>query len=263
MKDPVTPRTSPTFWRSPGGVATAIGLGAAAAGGIAYAVSKSSAAAPAPTPTTSNLTVIPTHWYLFQVTSGATNPEAALEGLGLTSVQAEPDPINAGNWIATAYNGTATSLPPSWSLPSAGSINGALDDLGTTAPPVPTAWEADNGSGTGTVSLVVSDWYSFSIRTSFQSGTPHAAKTVSDMLVNYGWGGAMVTTAADTSSTPDTWNVYAQWDGSSVSTTDAPPLWILIPQKSIPGLATPTPAMGPIDMGAMAPTAAPPNTMPW
>ena len=261
-----TPRTHPTFWRSPGGVATAIGLGVAAAAGLVYALAPKTAAAgttpttPGTTPPPGVISATPGNYYVFSVTSSMPQAQlqAALTAVGFAQVQVQPDPINTGNYVVSGlWTGTANGVATGF-LPTAGwTVNGALGSNGTTAPPTPTSWQGDNGSGVKE-NLIAGNWYAFSIATSFLSGTPGAQAAIVQMLTNYGGGGALVTAAADTSANPDTWNVIAQWDGASTVATDAPPVWILKPRVS----STP-PAVGPIDLGSTVPTTPPPNTMPW
>lgn len=260
-----TPRTHPSFWRSSGGVATAIGLGVAAvAAAVAIFEKKTPAAITPTTPTgpVATTPAVPGHWYIFSITS-TTNPTVALQQTGFATVQAQPDPLTPGNWIVSAqWTGTASGVATSFT-PPVGIVFGALADNGTTQPPIPTAWQADNGQGNGTMNLAVGTWYAFSVRTSFLSSANLAAAGLNSALVNSGWSGSMITAAADMSATPDTWNVYAQWQGASISTTDAPPLWILIPQTFVPsGGSAPVRALGPWSMGTTTPTGNPGTGMP-
>jgi hypothetical protein len=184
--------------------------------------------------------------------------QTALAVVGFSKLQVQPDPINTGNYVVSGlWTGTASGGATGF-LPTTGwTINGALNSNGTTVPPTPTAWQGDNGSGVKE-NLIAGNWYSFVIETSFLSGAAGAQAAVVQMLTNYGWGGALVTAAADTSASPNTWNVIAQWDEGVSEAVDAPPLWILKPRVS----SSPA-AVGPIDLGSTVQTVAPPNTMPW
>jgi hypothetical protein len=208
--------------------------------------------------------MVPGHWYIFSVTA-ASDPTIPLQQAGFATVQAEIDPLTVGGFVVSAQwiggsAGTATTV-----VAPAGLTIGGLADNGVVQPPVPESYLADTAQGTGaTVPLSPNGpWYAFSVRTSFLSTVSAGAAAVAAALVNSGWkAGAMVTAAADMSSTPDTWNVFAQWDQGSSEATDGPPLWILIPQRYTPtGAAAPVTAVGPLLMQG-TPTAPPGNAMP-
>jgi hypothetical protein len=258
---------SSDFWGSTAGTVTKIAIAAAAVGGVVL-YAQSNAAAAATTPAAGSAPGPTSSYYIFNVTTPyqsniATNlaiVTAALQAAGFSNIVIEPDPTNVdagGNqygWVATAlYTGTPpTSITNASGNLTLAPVAGSTAITPITGPVAPT-----------TSNVTVGTWYSFAVRTSFLQAATNALAAVQALLQNLGFGTGStassptiyVTPAADMSSTPDTWNVYAIFTGPSGATTapsqvtDTPPLIFFVPS------ATPT-AM------TTAPSGPPPVTMP-
>lgn len=248
-----------------------VGLRALAVGSLAYLLLKPSTAAAGATAAGGTNTSGATY-FLFSITTpyssnpavtpqGQANVQAALAAAGFVNIQVQNDPsVTAGNsWVATAM---FTGTPPTTVTAASGNLTLSNVQALTGTPPVPQPVS----------NLVVGSWYQFSVRTSFLQGAPDPTTgvpanqpNVAAYLIAMGFGGPTggtaasptlyLTAAADQSSTPDTWNVFATWQGPPnvtpvpTSATDYPPLIFFVPN------ALPT-------LMAAAPTAAPPTTMP-
>jgi hypothetical protein len=170
-------------------------------------------------------------YYLFNVLSTA-SPLAGLSSAGFGQIQLQQDPYQTNNWLVSAYwTGPATTLtdggPGSWEINNGA---GLPDFLGAVTPPLPQPYS----------NLSLNQWYKFSIRTSFLQSAANAVSVIQNLLAQEGWAaGALVTAAADPSSTPDTWNVAAQWTGAASETSDAPPLWVFVSQPAPAGTTSP------------------------
>lgn len=255
MSKPENHPVKPSFWKSSSGVMTAIALGIGAVGAAAAVLTKKPATTPpvptpTPTPTTgvqagtqnaagqTTFSNVAAGYYYLNVLS-STNPTAALSAVGFGQLQVQTDPFNTNNWLVTAYwtapSGatTFTDGGSTWQV----NVRMGLPALLAATPPIPQ-------SVTG---LVANDWYTFSVRTEFlQNATDNgesAAGVLATVLESSGWGSSstppLITAAADTSSTPDTWNAAAQWTGIATTTQDAPPLWVLLGAPINVGTTTP------------------------
>ena len=245
-----------------------VGLGVVGVGVVIAAVSvmnsKAAAAAlPAPGGTSAS------SYWLFNVTTPytsqiATNPTGtatvatALAGAGFTNITVQSDPTTTNGWVVLAmYPGT----PPATVAAASGNLTLTPPD-GSTAIPQVTSLPTQT-----TANLQVGTWYSFSVRTSFLQTSLDAQSAVAVILTGLGFGTIgstatapllFITPAADLSSAPDTWNVYAMVTGTTspvpangtpITIVDLPPLLFFVPSALPTALAT-------------APTTAPPNTMP-
>jgi hypothetical protein len=286
MYEPL-PNPLPRFLSTTGGkIAAATVVAAAIGAGIALA--KNSAAAtttpaagggttPAPTP----LTGAPANFlfnvaYPTTITATPAQVAADLTAAGFTGLLVQPDPTVTDAFIVAASYGpglpysaaiqTAITSPPaagaldfSIAAPSL-ATSGATAQVGIynltqiTSLPAPT-----------TVSLVVGQWYSFAVRTSFLQTASNALGNVITLLQSIGFGtqAAPPTYVAPvTMSSPgvpldasqptnfDTWNVIAQYGGapintppaagSSQSVSDLPPVLLFLPSALPTVTAAPT-----------------------